>query len=268
MPKNPAVRPAEEIPDGWQRRRERLSLHIERVALELFARSSPEDVTIDQIASAAGISTRTFFRYFATRDEVLAALPRRNLERYSSIVRERPGNESILEAFKAAELAVEVTPVTRELVLLYGIVQERSPVAVTRALAHSSVDTVTLYRQLVAERTGESATSIRVGAIAAALVGVTRFAFAHWLQVGARVPLASIIVEALGGLEHLQDAPPVGAPAVPSAGRRRAPASKQSSAAGTTGRRVVTSGPGPTGARTTAGADRATGPARTRTRRG
>ena len=81
--------------DGWQRRRERISLEIERAALELFARSSPEDVTIDHIAEAAGISNRTFFRYFATRDEVLAALPRRSLGRLSELVRARPPSESV-----------------------------------------------------------------------------------------------------------------------------------------------------------------------------
>src|SRR4051812_10158633 len=40
---------------------------VERAALELFTRRGFENVTTDEVADAAGISRRTFFRYYGTK---------------------------------------------------------------------------------------------------------------------------------------------------------------------------------------------------------
>jgi AcrR family transcriptional regulator len=193
--------------DGWQRRRERISLQIERAALELFARSSPEDVTIDQIAEAAGISNRTFFRYFATRDEVLAALPRRSLGRLSEAVRARPPSESVLQAFTEAEHAWQLDPSENELALLWGIAVERSPASATKALAHSAVSAGGTYQQLIAERTGVDADNPAVGAMAGAIAGVISYAFGRWLRLGGTAALGPMIGDALSILKDIDKAP-------------------------------------------------------------
>jgi mycofactocin system transcriptional regulator len=43
---------------------------IERVALELFAARGFEETSVDDIAAAAGISRRSFFRYFASKNDI------------------------------------------------------------------------------------------------------------------------------------------------------------------------------------------------------
>ena len=53
------------------RRRTKLAAQIELTALSLFVKRGITAVTVDEIADAADISRRTFFRYFASKEDLL-----------------------------------------------------------------------------------------------------------------------------------------------------------------------------------------------------
>src|ERR1700742_4191293 len=103
------------VSEGWARRRARVAFEIERAALNLFATRSPDEVTVEDIAQAAGISRRTFFRYFPSRDDVLAALPMRHVARLCDRFATRPAEEGVLDAFIAAVIEEEAEGVEDEL---------------------------------------------------------------------------------------------------------------------------------------------------------
>jgi AcrR family transcriptional regulator len=191
---------------GWARRRERLSLEIERVALRLFAQVGPKEVTAEQIAAAAGISSRTFFRYFANRDEILAAVPRRALENLSECLKARPRSESILEAFAAAGRAADDDDDRRELVLLWGIVVHRSPTAATKALTQATVGMVETFQALIADRLGLDPDDQRAGTLGAALAGAVSFTYRRWVQSTGRMDLGDMLAEAFDSFRDLQAA--------------------------------------------------------------
>jgi len=44
---------------------------IERVALEMFAAQGFDATTVDEVAAAAGVARRTFFRYFPSKNDIL-----------------------------------------------------------------------------------------------------------------------------------------------------------------------------------------------------
>lgn len=50
---------------------------IEDIAMDLFVEQGYGNVSVEDIATAAGISPRTFYRYFATKTDVLTLYPRR-----------------------------------------------------------------------------------------------------------------------------------------------------------------------------------------------
>ncbi|MFE7468859.1 TetR family transcriptional regulator [Streptomyces sp. NPDC057499] len=54
-----------------QRKRRLVSGELTEAALQLLASKGFDAVTIDEIATAAGVSKRTFFRYFASKEDVV-----------------------------------------------------------------------------------------------------------------------------------------------------------------------------------------------------
>ena len=55
----------------WERSRQAAYAEITAVAMRLFLEQGFEQTTIDQIAATAGISRRSFFRYFGTKEDVV-----------------------------------------------------------------------------------------------------------------------------------------------------------------------------------------------------
>jgi AcrR family transcriptional regulator len=63
--------PAENIPTLRDRKRERTRQAIVDAATDLFEHRGYDETTVADIAAAAEIGTRTFFSYFASKEEVL-----------------------------------------------------------------------------------------------------------------------------------------------------------------------------------------------------
>lgn len=75
---------------------------VVRAAWELFAEHGFEATTVDQIATAAGMSRRTFFRYFAGKDELILDKLLEVGDRVADALAARPARESAWPALRAA----------------------------------------------------------------------------------------------------------------------------------------------------------------------
>jgi len=58
-------------PTMADRKRQLVRDELSAAALKLLAYQGFEDTTIDQIVAAAGVSRRTFFRYFKSKEDVI-----------------------------------------------------------------------------------------------------------------------------------------------------------------------------------------------------
>lgn len=67
-------------------------------ALELFLAQGYDSTTTDQVAARAGVSTRTFFRYFDSKDEVLFSGQRFWSEKVADMLRQQPADLRPMDA--------------------------------------------------------------------------------------------------------------------------------------------------------------------------
>ncbi len=83
-------------------KKQRTRLALVDAALELFLAHGYEQTTIDEIAAAVEVSQRTFFRYFATKEDAVTGLLVEYDSRLVERVRSRPDEERVVEALLAA----------------------------------------------------------------------------------------------------------------------------------------------------------------------
>ncbi|MET0928226.1 MAG: TetR family transcriptional regulator [Aeromicrobium sp.] len=75
---------------------------VAKHAWTLFVAQGFEATTVDQIAEAAGMSRRTFFRYFEGKDELVLAQLVESGQPIADELRARPASESAWPALRAA----------------------------------------------------------------------------------------------------------------------------------------------------------------------
>ncbi|MEU3888009.1 TetR family transcriptional regulator [Streptomyces sp. NPDC029041] len=83
-----------------ERRKAETRMEIARVAAGLFVRNGLRATRAEDIAQAAGIAPRTFYRYFATKEEAIAPLYATGARRWVEAVRAAPPDAGVLRALE------------------------------------------------------------------------------------------------------------------------------------------------------------------------
>jgi AcrR family transcriptional regulator len=99
-----------------ERKKLRTREQITEAAIALFADRGFDGTTVDDIAAAADVSRRTFFRYFARKEDVVLAWKQETAAELRDALAARPPGQSPLEAVEGALITV-ATGYGRELTL-------------------------------------------------------------------------------------------------------------------------------------------------------
>jgi AcrR family transcriptional regulator len=170
-----------------ERKKQRTRDALLRTALELFTTQGYENTTVDEITAAVDVSQRTFFRYFAGKEEAALAMGDMMVAHFVQAVRERPAHEAPMEALRQSVLeswdtlsdVIEaVVPV--ELYLRMYRVVESTPVLLAAHL-RKSVEIEETIARILAEREGVDVdTDPRPRLAVAVFGGVMRLTERRW----------------------------------------------------------------------------------------
>jgi TetR/AcrR family transcriptional regulator, regulator of mycofactocin system len=165
-----------------RRRRATSQQELEVAAFRLFAAQGFEATTVDEIAAAAGIGRRTFFRYFPSKNDVPWGAFEDELQRMRVRLKACPPEIPLMDAIRLA--LVDFNRVDPAQVPLHRRRMELI-LRVPTLLAHSTLR-FTAWRavvaEFVAERTGRRPDDLAPQAIAHAVLGVSVAAYEHWLD--------------------------------------------------------------------------------------
>ncbi|MFJ3617960.1 TetR/AcrR family transcriptional regulator [Streptomyces iakyrus] len=92
--------PTPPSPSLTERRKAETRMEIARAAAGLFVRHGLRATRAEDIAQAAGIAPRTFYRYFATKEEAVAPLYAAGAQRWVEAVRAAPADAGVLPALE------------------------------------------------------------------------------------------------------------------------------------------------------------------------
>jgi len=196
-----------------ERHRRRTAAELEEAALALFTEKGFDAVTIDDIAAAADVSRRTFFRYFASKEDVILSDHPKRLGELQVALDRRPDDEPALTALRHAILSLaDRFEEQRDHMLRRFRLVTTTPALEARSLCLQR-NWETSVTAMLAERMGvDPAKDLRPGVVAATTMAAMRVATVNWLAGGGQGDLPAIVAASLdlldGGLQAAAAPPP------------------------------------------------------------
>jgi AcrR family transcriptional regulator len=182
-----------------ERRRLRTRRAIQAQALRLFAAKGFQATTIEEIAAAAEMAPRTFFRYFPTKEEVVfwSEYP----PMLAGFVAARPDDEPALEALQHGIVdglaAIWDQDEERERMLERLRLAFRTP-ALHPRMRQQQAHWAAELAEILADRLDERPDDLEVRIIAAAIAAAVWVAAEEWQAQDGRQELGALIEQALG----------------------------------------------------------------------
>ena len=162
---------------------------IRRAAFRLFIERGYDAVTTEEIASAAGVSPRTFFRYVPTKEELRLAPVRHGGTAIVALLEERPAAE-------APDVALINAIVTRT--RSFGVADTEewraallvAPELLGKLTVHLPADKERATKLVAARMGTSSGTDIRPALLVQLAFSAADFAFQQWVRQSTKKPRA------------------------------------------------------------------------------
>lgn len=194
----PAAPPSEDAlpgaPEGLRERKKRATRHALRLAaLRLVADRGVDAVTTEEIAAAADVSVRTFFNYFASKEDAIVGNDPALAETVVAELVSRPAGEPALESLRAVCTGyARSVPLDGEVWRLRMQVVEANP-HLLPALHGASAQLERRIADALAQRLGSAPSDPYPRLVVAVALATVRAATQHCAATGFAHPLTAVV---------------------------------------------------------------------------
>jgi AcrR family transcriptional regulator len=194
------IKSSDTVQQEGTRARKRRETHarITDSGIRLFLDKGYDATTLDEIAAEAGISRRTFFYYFKTKDEILLSLQSGMGATIVNALRDQPSDKRPLEAVRDAVLEVCAIIPADDMIAIDNLMRT-NPVVQARKQASMIEHEATLYAAL-REKWPNPEQAIRLRMVAMMALGAIRLATDTLHREGGKRPFTDLIAENFAAL--------------------------------------------------------------------
>jgi AcrR family transcriptional regulator len=178
------IEPVAAAPGLRERKRQQTRERLTRMAMALFLERGFEATTLDDIAAAADISRRSFFHYFASKEDVVFAWQEEITAALIDAVAARPAAESMLTAAENAILAMVRQLEPGEAIAMAQLKRDNPALQARDQVKYEKLERA--LTDALAKRAGHKTEKLKARLVAMIATGAMRIGGELWAIEGAR----------------------------------------------------------------------------------
>jgi AcrR family transcriptional regulator len=182
--KLPPAKEKNAAPGLRARKREATRERLSRTAMALFLQHGFEATTVDDIAAAADVSRRSFFHYFASKEDVVFAWQEDSVAALVAAIAARPAGESMLEAAENAIIEIARKLDAREAIAIARLKSDNPALQARDEVKYQKLERA--MAEALGKRAGQGRDRLRARLVAMIATGVMRIGADLWAAEGGR----------------------------------------------------------------------------------
>jgi len=202
-PRLSKAKPDAAAPGLRARKRLQTCERLTRVAMALFLERGFEATTLDDIAAAADISRRSFFHYFASKEDVVFAWQEASTAALIAAVAARPARESMLAAAENAITAMVRQLEPGEAIAMACLKRDNPALQARDQVKYEKLERA--LAEALSKRAGHKTEKLQARLVAMIATGAMRIGGELWAAEGAREKPEALVKRTFAAIRAIFD---------------------------------------------------------------